>query len=218
MVRLATEPDLGQGAHPAPRRADPFATARPRRISAPHGFDVVLANPPFSGRLEKQGRPHAVPAIHARRRAGAARRGAGTGAHRELRRRLIENNTIGRCCPCPAACSIPIRRQAVLVFRKGGATERVMFACRKRRLQARRQPRPADHRRPGLRRVTGLASGATATRTRTGRRTGGSPPAISGRRLQCANRHRPQNRSKVEHRDPLEIGVAGDRDGNTSMN
>ena len=52
-----------------------------------------------------------------------------TGAHRELRRKLVENNRVEAVLSLPGGVFNPYSgvKTSVLVFRKGGATERVMF-------------------------------------------------------------------------------------------
>ena len=79
------------------------------------------------------------------------------GAHRELRRRLVENNCVEAVLSLPSGVFNPYSgiKTSVLVFRKGGTTERVMFLHADRRLQARRQPRPADRHRVTRFRVRG---------------------------------------------------------------
>ena len=52
-----------------------------------------------------------------------------TGAHRELRRKLVENNSVEAVLSLPGGVFNPYSgvKTSVLVFRKGGTTERVMF-------------------------------------------------------------------------------------------
>jgi type I restriction enzyme M protein len=99
---------------------------------------VVLANPPFSGRVNKDrivddvkvGTTTATELLFLKYmldslRVGDPRSGAGggrcgvivpegvlfgsTGAHKELRRQLIENNRVEAVLSCPAGCSSPTR-------------------------------------------------------------------------------------------------------------
>ena len=114
------------------------------------GFDVILANPPFSGRLDKDriveevrvGRTAQTELLflqfmlnHLKEggRCGVVVPGGvlsgSTGAHRELRRKLVENNTVEAVLSLPGGVFNPYSgvKTSVLVFRKGGATGRVMF-------------------------------------------------------------------------------------------
>ena len=52
-----------------------------------------------------------------------------TGAHRELRRKLVENNTVEAVLSLPGGVFNPYAgvKTSVLVFCKGGTTDRVMF-------------------------------------------------------------------------------------------
>ncbi len=114
------------------------------------GFDVILANPPFSGRLDrdrivddvKVGRTAQTELLFLQymlnHLADGGRCGVvvpegvlfgSTGAHRELRRRLVENNTVEAVLSLPGGVFNPYSgvKTSLLVFRKGGATGRVMF-------------------------------------------------------------------------------------------
>ncbi len=115
-----------------------------------HGFDVILANPPFSGRLDKDrivedvkiGKTAQTELLFLQYMLNHLRDGGRCGvvvpegvlfgstvAHRELRRRLIENNTVEAVLSLPGGVFNPYSgvKTSVLVFRRGGATERVMF-------------------------------------------------------------------------------------------
>ena len=111
---------------------------------------MILANPLFSGRLDKDrivddvkvGRTAQTELLFLQymlnhlkeggRCAVAAPEGVlfgSTGAHRELRRRLVENHTVEAVLSLPGGVFNPYSgiKTSVLVFRKGGATGRVMF-------------------------------------------------------------------------------------------
>lgn len=125
------------------------------------GFHVILANPPFSGRVDrdrivedvKVGSTTATellflkymldslraPANAAARNPNDGGRAAvvvpegvlfgSTGAHKELRRQLIENNRVEAVLSLPGGVFQPYSgvKTSVLFFRKGGRTERVLF-------------------------------------------------------------------------------------------
>ena len=204
-----------------------------------HGFDVVLANPPFSGRLDKDriveevrvGRTAQTELLFLQFMLNQLKEGGrcgvvvpegvlfgSTGAHKELRRRLIENNTVEAVLSLPGGVFNPYSgvKTSVLVFRKGGATEHVMFLHVENdgfKLDANHdQPIEADD-------LPGLID-AFRDRAARWRQWRDSDPeddwienwwfAETGdiRKADLnlsANRHRPQNRARVEHRDPLEI-------------
>jgi type I restriction enzyme M protein len=110
---------------------------------------VVLANPPFSGRVDKDrivddvkvGTTTATELLFLKYMMDSLRPGGrcgvivpegvlfgSTGAHKELRRQLIENNRVEAVLSCPVACSSRIRGEDLgAVFRKGGSTENVLF-------------------------------------------------------------------------------------------
>ena len=114
------------------------------------GFNVILANPPFSGRLDRDrivedvkiGKTAQTELLflqyilnHLKEdgRCGVvvpegALFGA-TGAHRDLRRKLVENNTVEAVLSLPGGVFNPYSgvKTSALVFHKGGATERVLF-------------------------------------------------------------------------------------------
>ncbi len=133
------------------------------------GFNVILANPPFSGRLDKDrvvedvkvGTTTATEILFLKYmmdslkapssskgegRGGGANPGGGTGsrcgvivpegvlfgstgAHKELRRQLIENNTVHAVLSLPGGVFQPYSgvKTSVLLFEKGGKTGRVLF-------------------------------------------------------------------------------------------
>ena len=203
------------------------------------GFDVILANPPFSGRLDrdrivedvKVGKTAQTELLFLQYMLNHLRDGGrcgvvvpegvlfgSTGAHRELRRKLIENNTVEAVLSLPGGVFNPYSgvKTSVLVFRKGGATERVLFLHSDNdgfKLDA-NHDRPIDQDDlPGL-------IEAFSDRDDRWRQWRDSDPeddwtenwwfAEAGEIREAefnlsANRHRPQSRARVEHRDPLEI-------------
>ncbi|SCC93481.1 N-6 DNA methylase [Thiomonas sp. X19] len=114
------------------------------------GFHVILANPPFSGRVDrdrivedvKVGTTTATELLFLKYMMDSLRPGGrcgvivpegvlfgSTGAHKELRRQLIENNRVEAVLSLPGGVFQPYSgvKTSVLFFRKGGRTERVMF-------------------------------------------------------------------------------------------
>ena len=205
----------------------------------PHGFDAILANPPFSGRLDRDrivedvkiGRTAQTELLFLQYMLNHLKEGGrcgvvvpegvlfgSTGAHRELRRKLIENNTVEAVLSLPGGVFNPYSgvKTSVLVFRKGGATDRVMFLHADNdgfKLDANHdQPIEGDDL-PGL---------VAAYRERDAREAEWRDRDDDGEWSEkwwfaeaeeireadfnlSAGRHRPQSRAAVEHRDPLEI-------------
>lgn len=128
----------------------------------PEGYHVVLANPPFSGRVDKDrivddvkvGTTTSTELLFLkymidslRNPSSASVRGAGgkggrcgvivpegvlfgsTGAHKELRRQLIENNQVEAVLSLPGGVFQPYSgvKTSVLLFKKGGTTNKVLF-------------------------------------------------------------------------------------------
>ncbi len=114
------------------------------------GYHVVLANPPFSGRVDKDrivedvklGSSTATELLFLKYMLDSLRPGGrcgvivpegvlfgSTGAHKELRRQLIENHRVEAVMSLPGGVFQPYSgvKTSVLFFRKGGRTERVMF-------------------------------------------------------------------------------------------
>ena len=205
----------------------------------PQGFDVILANPPFSGRLDrdrivedvKVGRTAQTELLFLQYMLNHLKEGGRcgvvvpegvlfgpTGAHRELRRKLVENNTVEAVLSLPGGVFNPYSgvKTSVLMFRKGGVTERVMFLHADNdgfKLDANHDQPIDDDDLPGL---------VAAYRDRAEREAewGDRDPeadwtenwwfaetdAIREADFNLsAGRHRPQSRATVEHRDPLEI-------------
>ena len=203
------------------------------------GFDVILANPPFSGRLDKDrivddvkvGRTTQTELLFLQYMLNHLKEGGrcgvvvpegvlfgSTGAHRELRRKLVENNTVEAVLSLPGGVFNPYAgvKTSLLVFRKGGTTERVMFLHADNdgfRLDANHDRPIEEDDLPGL--IAGFQDRAERERAWAERETGADwtekwwfadAEAIRAADFNLsAGRHRPQNRPRVEHRDPLEI-------------
>ena len=203
------------------------------------GFDVILANPPFSGRLDKD---RIVDEVRVSRTAQTellflqymlnhlkeggrcavvAPEGVlfgSTGAHRELRRRLVENHSVEAVLSLPGGVFNPYSgvKTSVLVFRKGGATGRVMFLHADHdgfKLDANHDtPNDEDDLPELIAAFHDRAERWAAWRDRdpaanwTGKWWFADADAIRAADFNLsAGRYRPQNREQVEHRDPLEI-------------
>jgi len=114
------------------------------------GHHVILANPPFSGRLDKDrivddvkvGTSTATELLFLKYMMDSLRPGGRCGvivpegvlfgsttAHKELRRQLIENNRVEAVLSMPGGIFQPYSgvKTSVLFFKKGGNTERVLF-------------------------------------------------------------------------------------------
>ena len=114
------------------------------------GYAVVLANPPFPGRLDKDrivddvkvGTTTATEILFFKSMMDSLKPDGrcgvivpegvlfrSTGAHKELRRQLLENNRVEAVLVMPGGVFQPHSgaKTSVLLFRKGGTTERVMF-------------------------------------------------------------------------------------------
>jgi type I restriction enzyme M protein len=114
------------------------------------GYSVVLANPPFSGRIDKDrivddvkvGTTTATEILFLKYMMDSLKPGGrcgviipegvlfgSTGAHKELRRQLLENNTVEAVLSLPGGVFQPYSgvKTSVLVFRQGGSTDRVLF-------------------------------------------------------------------------------------------
>jgi type I restriction enzyme M protein len=115
-----------------------------------HGYDVVLANPPFSGKIDKDrivddvkvGSTTATEILFLKYMLDSLKPGGrcgvivpegvlfgSTGAHKEIRRQLIENNTVEAVLSLPGGVFQPYSgvKTSALVFSKGGTTDKVMF-------------------------------------------------------------------------------------------
>lgn len=119
------------------------------------GYDVILANPPFSGRVDKDrivdevrvGTTSATELLFLKYMMESLKKpekGHGgrcgvivpegvlfgsTGAHKEIRRQLLDNNTLHAVLSLPGGAFNPYSgvKTSVLFFSKGGRTENVMF-------------------------------------------------------------------------------------------
>ena len=205
----------------------------------PEGFDVILANPPFSGRLDrdriveevKVGRTAQTELLFLQYMLNHLKKGGrcgvvvpegvlfgSTDAHRELRRKLVENNTVEAVLSLPGGVFNPYSgvKTSVLVFRKDGTTERVMFLHADHdgfKLDANHNtPVEADDL-PAL--VAAFRERAERWTVWRDRNPNGDwkekwwfadAEAIRAADFNLsAGRYRPQSRARVEHRDPLEI-------------
>jgi type I restriction enzyme M protein len=124
---------------------------RREELSLPaDGYHVILANPPFSGRVDKDrivddvkiGTSTATELLFLKYMMDSLRPGGrcgvivpegvlfgSTSAHKELRRQLIENNRVEAVLSLPSGVFQPYSgvKTSVLFFKKGGTTEQVMF-------------------------------------------------------------------------------------------
>lgn len=114
------------------------------------GYDVVLANPPFSGRLDRDrivddvriGTSTATELLFVKYMIDNLKPGGrcgvivpegvlfgSTGAHKELRRMLMQNNRVEAVLSLPGGVFQPYSgvKTSVLVFAQGGRTQEVMF-------------------------------------------------------------------------------------------
>ena len=203
------------------------------------GFDVVLANPPFSERLDpdrivedvKVGRTRQTELLFLQYMLNHLKNGGrcgvvvpegvlfgSTGAHRELRRKLVENNRVEAVLSLPGGVFNPYSgvKTSVLVFRKGGATGRVMFLHADNdgfKLDANHDTPIDDDDLPGL------VSAFRDREARWGVWSEHDPETDWSENWWFADadtirdadfnlsagRYRPQSRTTADHRDPLEI-------------
>ena len=114
------------------------------------GYHVVLANPPFAGKIDsdrvvdevKIGNSKATEVLFLKYMMESLRPGGrcgvivpegllfgSTGAHKEIRRQLIENNRVEAVLSLPGGVFQPYSgvKTSALLFKKGGSTERVLF-------------------------------------------------------------------------------------------
>ena len=203
------------------------------------GFDVILANPPFSGRLDrdrivdevKVGKTAQTELLFLQYMLNHLKEGGrcgvvvpegvlfgSTGAHRELRRKLVENNTVEAVLSLPGGVFNPYSgvKTSVLVFRKGGTTEQVMFLHVDNdgfKLDANHDRAIEEDDLPGL--VAAFRDRAERESAWAERDAGANwtekwwfadAEVIRAADFNLsAGRYRPQNRAQVEHRDPLEV-------------
>ena len=203
------------------------------------GFDVILANPPFKGRLDedriveevKVGQSTRTELLFLQHMVNHLKEGGRCGvvvpegvlfnaasAHRELRRRLVENNTIEAVLSLPSGVFNPYSgvKTSVLIFRKGGTTGPVMFLCADNdgfKLDANHDlPIDEDDLPDLVAAYRDRAEREAAWRDRdleadwTEKWWFAATDAIREADFNLsAGRHRPQSLATVEHRDPLEI-------------
>lgn len=203
------------------------------------GFDVVLANPPFSGKVDRDriveevkiGTTTATELLFLRYMLDSLKPGGrcgvvvpegvlfgSTGAHKELRRMLLEEARVDAVLSLPGGVFQPYSgvKTSVLFFTKGERTERVLFLHADAdgyKLDANHDtPVEADDL-PGLIATFRDSAGCWA---RWQARDVAAPwvekwwfaeaEALRGADQNLsASRWRPQTREQVEHRDPLEL-------------
>ena len=222
-----------------------------RELGLPvEGYHVVLANPPFSGRVDKDrivdevkvGTSTSTELLFLKymmdclRNPSPSGRGAGgeggrcgvivpegvlfgsTGAHKELRRQLIENNTVEAVLSLPGGVFQPYSgvKTSVLFFRKGGTTDKVLF------LHADNDGYKLDANHDTPIEADDLPMLADAYLTRKDRWAEWSARDSAAEWTQqwwfadaatlrsndfnlSAGRYRPMSQSAVEHRDPREL-------------
>jgi type I restriction enzyme M protein len=114
------------------------------------GYSVILANPPFSGRLDKDrivddvkvGTTSATELLFLKYMMESLKPGGrcgvivpegvlfgSTGSHKEIRRQLLDNNTLHAVLSLPGGAFNPYSgvKTSILFFTKGGHTDNVMF-------------------------------------------------------------------------------------------
>lgn len=204
-----------------------------------HGYRVVLANPPFSGRVDrdrvvddvKVGTTTAteilflkymMDSLDGRGRCGVVVPEGllfgSTGAHKELRRQLLEGFSVEAVLSLPGGVFQPYSgvKTSVLVFSRGGATERVLFLHADNdgyKLDAQHdQPIDADDL-PGM--VAAFRDREAKWSEWQARDAAADWTApwwfadIAAIRAQdsilSAGRYRPMSQAVAEHRDPVEL-------------
>jgi len=203
------------------------------------GYDVVLANPPFSGRIDRDrivddvkiGSSTATELLFVKYMIDNSRPNGrcgvivpegvlfgSTGAHKELRRMLMQNNRVDAVLSLPGGVFQPYSgvKTSVLIFTKGGRTERVMFLHAHNdgfKLDANHdQPIEADDL-PGLiaafntrEEMWGDWQARDAARPWTENWWFAEAAVIEREDWNLsASRYRPESREAVEHRDPREL-------------
>lgn len=203
------------------------------------GYHVILANPPFAGRVDKDrvvedvkvGTSTATELLFLKYMMDSLRPSGrcgvivpegvlfgSTGAHKELRRQLIENNRVEAVLSLPSGVFQPYSgvKTSVLIFKKGGSTENVLFLHADNdgyKLDANHdQPIEADDL-PGLvevyrnREANWMAWEARDSATEWTDKWWFADAATLRRNdfNLSAGRYRPMSQAAVEHRDPREI-------------
>ena len=203
------------------------------------GYDVVLANPPFSGKVDKDrivddvkvGTSTATEILFLRYMLNALKKGGragvvvpegvlfgSTGAHKELRRQLIEDNTVHAVMSLPGGVFQPYSgvKTSVLFFARGGRTKEVMFLHADDdgyALDAQHEAVVADDDLPAL--EAAYADRAGSAKKWVARKEDADwtekwwfAPTDQIRSNDfnlSAGRYRPLSRTQVEHRDPREL-------------
>jgi type I restriction enzyme M protein len=213
---------------------------RKTELSLPlEGYHVVLANPPFSGRLDKDrivdevkvGTSTATELLFLKYMMDSLRPGGrcgvivpegvlfgSTGAHKELRRQLIENNTVEAVLSLPGGVFQPYSgvKTSVLFFRKGGSTDKVMFlhadndgykldANHDTPIEADDLPMLANTYRSRKERWEEWYARDTAAEWTQQWWFADEATLRSNDFNLSAGRHRPMSQTAVEHRDPREL-------------
>lgn len=203
------------------------------------GYHVILANPPFAGRVDKDrvveevkvGTSTATELLFLKYMMDSLRAGGrcgvivpegvlfgSTGAHKELRRQLIENNRVEAVMSLPGGVFQPYSgvKTSVLIFKKGGNTDKVLFLHADNdgyKLDANHdQPVEADDL-PGLldayrNREANWATWEVRDSTTEWTAKWWFADAATLRSNDfnlSAGRYRPMSQAAVEHRDPREI-------------
>lgn len=203
------------------------------------GYDVILANPPFSGRLDRDrivddvkiGTTTATELLFVKYMMDNLKEGGrcgvivpegvlfgSTGAHKELRRVLMQNNRVEAVLSLPGGVFQPYSgvKTSALIFRQGERTDRVMFLHASDdgfKLDANHdQPIDADD-------LPGLID-AFASRDERWMEWQARDPAVpwtnnwwfaDGGMIEreswnlSASRYRPESRATAMHRDPCEL-------------
>jgi type I restriction enzyme M protein len=200
------------------------------------GYNIILANPPFSGRLDRDrivddvkiGTSTATELLFVKymidNLAPGGRCGVivpegvlfgSTGAHKELRRILLQNNSVQAVLSLPGGVFQPYSgvKTSVLIFAKGGRTSQVMFLHASNdgfKLDANHdQPIEADDL-PGLIAVFGARAekfaawrGRDTSHPWTENWWFADAATIEGNDWNLsASRYRPESREAAEHRNP----------------
>lgn len=203
------------------------------------GYHVVLANPPFSGRVDKDrivedvkiGNTTATELLFLKYMVDSLRPGGraavvvpegvlfgSTGAHKELRRQLVENNRVEAVLSLPGGVFQPYSgvKTSVLFIRQGGRTEHVQF------LHADNDGYKMDANHDAPIEADDLPGLVLAFAERAGRWDAWQARDASAEWVEqwwfadaatlrtndfnlSASRYRPMSQTQVEHRDPREL-------------
>ena len=203
------------------------------------GYNVILANPPFAGRVDKDRivdevkvgsstatellfLKYMLDSLEPNGRCGLiVPEGVlfgSTGAHKELRRQLVENNRVETVLSLPGGVFQPYSgvKTSVLLFKKGGTTENVMFLHADNdgyKLDANHDtPIEADDL-PSL--IAAYSASSTNRQTWAARNANSEwaeqwwfadVAALRANEFNLsASRYRPQSQTQVEHQDPREL-------------